>query len=104
MKNAYQLAVDLKSQNVKNIFNAIDNCYDFGSKQYEGIGSCIIKIVGEAAEGFVKDICQRFGGQCRPMSEKQTWCVAFAFQKVSDEVIAQVSERAAQYASEYELA
>lgn len=103
MKNAYQMAAELKTKNVKEIFNAIYNCYDFQLKEYCGIGSAIIEIVAEGAEGFVKDICQRFGGfGVRSMSEKQTWCVAFAFQKVADEVIEKVMERAAN-ATEVEI-
>lgn len=103
MKNAYQMAAELKTKNVKEIFNAIYNCYDFQLKEYCGIGSAIIEIVAEGAEGFVKDICQRFGGfGVRSMSEKQAWCVAFAFQKVADEVIEKVMERAAE-ATEIEI-
>lgn len=91
MKSIIDMAIELKGQNVKSIFNALDG--DFVSKskfEYSLLGETILEIVAKGAEGFVKDIAQRFSSIDNrfAMSDKQRWCVAFAFQKVSDEVCA----------------
>ena len=91
-KNAYQQASELRT-NVKAIFNAIDGRHINSSTfEYSTLASAIMDIVAASSTGFVKDICERFNSinNTRAMSDKQRWCVAFAFQKVSDEVIARV--------------
>jgi hypothetical protein len=100
MKSIIDMAIELKGKNVKSIFNAIDG--DFVSKgrfEYDLLASCIMDIVAKGAEGFIKDICERYNSEQNhyPMSDKQRWCVAFAFQKVSDEVCFEVK-------AEYEAA
>lgn len=97
MKTIIETAADLRKGNVKNIFNAIDGIFVAGSKfEYSEVADTILDMVQLYAEGFVKDIAKRFrfngelGG--RTMSDKQRWCVAFAFQKITDENIAAYAE------------
>lgn len=97
MKTIIETAADLRKGNVKNIFNAIDGTFVSGSKfEYSDVADSILEMVQRYAEGFVADIAKRFrfngelGG--RVMSDKQRWCVAFAFQKLSDENVAAYTE------------
>lgn len=97
MKTIIETAADLRKGNVKNIFNAIDGIFVSGSKfEYSDVADTILDMVANYAQGFVTDIAKRFrfngelGG--RAMSDKQRWCVAFAFQKLSDENIAAYTE------------
>lgn len=93
MKTIIETAANLRKGNVKNIFNAIDGIFVSGSTfEYSDVADTILEMVQRYAEGFVTDIAKRFrfngelGG--RAMSDKQRWCVAFAFQKLSDENVA----------------
>lgn len=93
MKTIIETAADLRKGNVKNIFAAIDGIFVSGSKfEYSDVADTILDMVANYAQGFVTDIAKRFrfngelGG--RVMSDKQRWCVAFAFQKLSDENVA----------------
>ena len=96
-KSAYQIASELRSQNVGRIFDAIDG--DFSSRyefEYSDVADAIMEMVIGGCEGFVVDICKRFSDvkNSRCMTDKQRWCVAFAFQKISDEVVERVISRA----------
>lgn len=90
-KNDYRQAFELKN-NVKAIFNAID-CKAVSKNlfEYTCIASAIMDIVENGCDGFVVDICKRFNDATRSysyiMSDKQRWCVAFAFNKMSDEQV-----------------
>lgn len=98
MKTIIELAADLRKGNIKNIFNAIDG--DFRQKttgrgtafEYDEVADTILEMVARYATGFVTDIAKRFrfNGELagRVMSDKQRWCVAFAFQKLTDENVA----------------
>lgn len=102
MKTTIEIAADLRKGNVKNIFNAIDGKFaasltGHGTQfEYDDVADTILDLVYEYAEGFVKDIAKRFrfngelAGRC--MSDKQRWCVAFAFQKITDENVAAYTE------------
>lgn len=100
MKSIYEIASELRTKNVKVIFNEIDGNYEMNGFCYSALASAIMEMVIESADGFVKDICERFNAidNKRVMSDKQRWCVAFAFQKVSDEVVEKVIARAKQVA------
>lgn len=105
MKSAVDMAIELKGQNVKNIFNALDGGYESRGKfEYNFVAQTIMDMVAAGSEGFVKDICERFNSESNrfPMSDKQRWCVAFAFQKVSDEICAKVKAEYEASAAEYE--
>jgi hypothetical protein len=96
-KSAYQIAAELRSQKVGKIFDAIDGDYVYGGHfDYSPIASAIMEMVMEAERGFVADICKRYSAidNRYPMSDKQRWCIAFAFAKVSDEVVNSVINRA----------
>lgn len=96
-KSAYQIASELRSQKVGKIFDAIDGDFSYdGNFDYSPIASAIMEIVMEAEQGFVADICKRFSAidNRYPMSDKQRWCVAFSFAKVSDAIIEKVIARA----------
>lgn len=96
-KSAYQIATELRSQKVGKIFDAIDGDYVYGGHfDYSPIASAIMEMVMEAEQGFVADICKRYSAidNRYPMSDKQRWCIAFAFAKVSDEVVNLVINRA----------
>lgn len=102
MKTNIEMASDLRKGNVKNIFNAIDGifAYDLTGRgkqfEYSDLADTILDMVSLYAEGFVKDIAKRFRfngeleGRC--MSDKQRWCVAFAFQKLTEENFAAYTE------------
>lgn len=101
MKTTIEMASELRKGNVKNIFNAIDGRVEMGMNgkkefEYSDIADTIIEMVAKYATGFVVDIAKRFGlfGELdgREMSEKQRWCVAFAFQKLTDENVAAYTE------------
>ena len=96
-KSAYQIASELRSQKVGKIYDALDGDFIYGGHfDYSPIASAIMEMVIEAEQGFVSDICKRFSAcdNRYPMSEKQRWCVAFAFAKVSDAIVEKVVARA----------
>lgn len=92
-KSAYQIASELRSKSAGAIFNAIDGRFISASDfEYSEVASAIMEFVAASTTGFVADICNRFNSinNRRSMSDKQRWCVAFALQKVSDEVVESV--------------
>jgi hypothetical protein len=97
MKSIYTIASELRSKNVKDIFNALDYTFEGNGYRYTDLASAIMEIVAASTDSYVKDICERFNGIDTihfTMSDKQRWCIAFAFQKVSDEIVNMVIERA----------
>jgi len=93
MKTIIEIASDLRKGNVKDIFNAIDGMFTstFGTKitfEYSEVADTILEMVERYATGFVTEIANRFRTNGRTMSDKQRWCVAFAFQKLTDENVA----------------
>lgn len=89
MKKTIEIAAELRNANVKNIFNAIDGSYFSRSQfEYSDVADTILEMVERYATGFVTDIANRFRTSGRIMSDKQRWCVAFAFQKLTDENVA----------------
>lgn len=89
-KSAYQIASELRSKAAGTIFNAIDGRFISGSAfEYSEVASAIMDFVAASTDGFVADICKRFNSIDNRfvMSDKQRWCVAYALQKVSDEVV-----------------
>lgn len=73
--------------------------------EYDDIADTILEMVSKYATGFVVDIAKRFGlsGELdgREMSEKQRWCVAFAFQKLTDEHVAAYTEFCKDFCEKY---
>lgn len=96
-KSAYQIASELRSKSAGTIFNAIDGRYISGREfEYNAVAFAIMDIVAASTTGFVADICNRFNSidNHYAMSDKQRWCVAYALQKVSDEVVEAVINNA----------
>lgn len=89
MKTYYERAKELKAQgNVKLIFDNVD--YDFVSKhesEYDIFSQMIMEIVAKFSAGFVVDICEKALKKNIRLSEKQRWCIAYAFAKITDEQI-----------------
>ena len=89
-KSAYQIASELRYKSAGAIFNAIDGNFVSGNAfEYSDVASAIMDFVAASTNGFVADICKRFNSIDNrfAMSDKQRWCVAYALQKVSDEVV-----------------
>lgn len=89
-KSAYQIASGLRYKSAGAIFNAIDGNFVSGNAfEYSDVASAIMDFVAASTNGFVADICNRFNSIDNrfAMSDKQRWCVAYALQKVSDEVV-----------------
>lgn len=85
MKNYF---INLKEQGVKAIFNNIEPYFEMGQYKPTMDGLAIMAMVKKFSEGFVTDICERFSTSTKwVMSDKQRWCVAFAFIKLTDEQI-----------------
>ena len=86
MKNDFQLAKELlAAKNVKRIFDCID--YDYvgmGEVEYNYFGVTLMEIVARFAQGFVVDICEKALKNNIALSEKQRWCIAYAFAKMTD--------------------
>ena len=86
MKNDFQLAKELlAAKNVKRIFDCID--YDYvgmGDVEYNYFGVTLMEIVARFAQGFVVDICEKALKNNIALSEKQRWCIAYAFAKMTD--------------------
>lgn len=110
MKTTIEMAFDLRKGNVKNIYNAIDGRIVLGMDgrkefEYDEIADTIIDMVAHYATGFVVDIAKRFRftGELdgREMSEKQRWCVSFAFQKLTDENVGAYTEFCKEFCEKY---
>ena len=97
-ERAYQSPLQILAEsksNVKRIFDFID--YKFSADycvtrrgvyaEWREPAEIIFDAVLKFGEGFVTDICQRAKNGLFNLSDKQRWCVAFAFQKLSEEQI-----------------
>lgn len=87
--NTYDQVKNLVADgNVRNIFNTVDyhftNSHDI---EYSDTAMVIMEIVAKYGEGFVIDICNRVLENNIQLTEKQRWCVAFAFLKITAEQI-----------------
>lgn len=85
--NIAEMLIDKKS-NVKAIFNLID-VEAQGSNEWEFTAPAwaILDTVKRFGNGFVVDICTKALNGMTMLSEKQRWCIAFGFQKMTDEQI-----------------
>ena len=74
------------SKNAKNVFDCLS--FDYNDKCYSLTADSILKAVKTYCNGFVKDIATRFQDASNhfAMSEKQAWCVAYAFIKIENEL------------------
>lgn len=72
------------SGDAKSVFNCLS--FDYNDKCYSLTAESILKAVKNYSEGFVADIATRFSSPSNKfeMSEKQAWCVAFAFIKIKN--------------------
>lgn len=71
------------SANAKSVFNCLD--FNYSDNCYSNDADSIMKFVAKYSKGFVVDIANRFSDPSNkyPMSDKQKWCVAFAFIKIN---------------------
>lgn len=92
--NSYDIVkAAIEKNNVRGIYNLLDGIYA-GSRdfEYSDEATILFEAVRAHGEGFVVDICDRVlesirNGRTLVLSDKQHWCVAFAAQKLSTEVI-----------------
>ena len=75
-----------KAGNAKRVFECLN--FDYNDKCYSLTADSILKAVKIYGQGFVKDIATKYqdAGNKYAMSEKQAWCVAFAFVKIGNEL------------------
>lgn len=75
-----------KAGNAKRVFDCLS--FDYNDKCYSLTADSILKAVKQNCNGFVKDIATRFSDPSNKfaMSEKQAWCIAFAFVKIQKEL------------------
>ena len=75
-----------KSNNAKKVFNAL--YFDVNDRGYSDFADSILKNVAKFSTVFAGDIAKKYSdaGNKFSMSEKQTWCVAFAFIKIENEI------------------
>ncbi len=78
-----------KSNNAKNVFQIISMGWNSREKFYSNKSCQIMDAIKENSNGFVVDIATKFENISNPykMSEKQAWCLAFAFIKIQNELI-----------------
>lgn len=90
-QTAFQTALNnlLKEKNSskKNLFDTI-----YVWQNYSGINAVIIDAVAALGEGFVVDICNKAAEALTYdkegyLTEKQAWCIVYAFTKISDEAL-----------------
>lgn len=79
-----------RAGNAKLVFDCLN--FDFNDKCYSLTADSILKAVKLNCEGFVKDIATRFTDPSNKfaMSEKQAWCIAFAFIKIQKELCEEI--------------
>jgi hypothetical protein len=87
-KKNVQSLINAKNSNKKAIFEAIT----IGLNHDNVVAWNIVEVVMKKAEGFVVDICSRINdsinkGQKVKVSEKQAWCIVYAFVKLTDEQV-----------------
>lgn len=87
-KQNLQTLINAKRSNKKAIFEAIT----IGLNHDKVVAWNIVEVVMKKAEGFVVDICSRINdsinkGQKVKVSEKQVWCIVYAFVKLTDEQV-----------------
>ena len=107
-KTTREIINELKSSNVKRVFDSVDTFYNGKAFEYGEIAETILEIVRKYGQGFVVDICEKALVKGFDLSEKQRWCVAFALQKITkaqiaeyfDGLAAQVEEETAEEAAE----
>jgi hypothetical protein len=75
-----------KSKKAKNVFECLN--FDYNDKCYSLTADSILKAVKLNCTGFIVDVATRFSSPSNKfaMSEKQAWCVAFAFIKIQKEL------------------
>jgi hypothetical protein len=75
-----------KTNNAKNVFDCLS--FDYNDKCYSLTADSILKAVKIHGDGFAVDIATRFSDPATKfsMSEKQAWCVAYAFCKIKNEL------------------
>lgn len=95
ISNHYENVMPIESLNAlrtgndaKMVFEILSNGFSYRDKEYSLDADSILKAVRDYSEGFVVDIAKRFSSPSNKfeMSQKQAWCVAFAFIKIQEEL------------------
>lgn len=88
-KTTREIVSELKLSNVKRVFDSVD-CFNNGANfEYGEIAETILDIVRKYGQGFVLNICEKALVKGIVLSDKQRWCVAYAFQKITEGQIAE---------------
>lgn len=66
-------------KNVKKVFDFLRNGWSCQEKEYKVKCYQILDFVAKNIKGFQADIAEKAKINRFPMSEKQTWCIAYAF-------------------------
>lgn len=79
------------SGDAKRVYHLLERGWDSNNGRdgsYDFVADTILSAVAKNSTGFVVDIANRFRDVSNryEMSQKQTWCVAFAFLKISTEL------------------
>ena len=70
----------------KDLFWLLSNDFE-GGKFGSGYGfdaKAVLETVKAKGTGFVVDIAERYLNNSYKMSDKQTWCIAFAYEKINN--------------------
>ena len=83
-----ELNVLKNNKNAKNVFEIINMGWNIGDKIYSNKSCQIMDSIKEHSFGFVIDIATKFENVTNhfQMSQKQMWCLAFAFIKIENEL------------------
>lgn len=66
-------------KNAKNVFTILRHGWSYQEKEYSAKCWEILDFVAKNVTGFQADIAEKAKFSGYEMSEKQTWCVSFAF-------------------------
>ena len=85
MIEIYSDVLSSEKSKAKDLFRVLDGDYESvrSGNGYGDEAKSILKKVAENADGFAKDIANKYLTSIYKMSEKQAWCVAFAYEKIS---------------------
>lgn len=88
--NDYDYVKQLIEKNdVRAIFHTINyQCISKHEIEYSEIATIIFDLIIKHGEGVAVDICKRVKLQDIALTEKQRWCIAFAFQKITVQQVA----------------
>ncbi|MCL2311886.1 MAG: hypothetical protein FWC41_05295 [Firmicutes bacterium] len=75
---------NLKNLTPKEIFDILNNFFNYNEKSYAVKSMQILEYVAENSKHFAKDIAKKYADASNKyeMSDKQKWCVAYEFLKI----------------------